>query len=27
MRITASPFPRDDRSCAVLEPMALPVDE
>jgi DNA repair exonuclease SbcCD ATPase subunit len=27
VRITASPFPRDDRSCAVLEPMALPVDE
>lgn len=27
VRITGSPFPRDDRSCAVLEPMALPVDE
>ena len=27
VRITASPFPRDDRSCAVLEPVALPVDE
>jgi len=27
VRITASPFPRDDRSCAVLEPTALPVDE
>ncbi len=27
VRITASPFPRDDRSCAVLEPVALPADE
>jgi hypothetical protein len=26
-RITASPFPRDDRSCAVLEPLALQSDE
>ena len=24
VRITASPFPRDDRSCAVLEPLVLP---
>jgi hypothetical protein len=27
MRITASPFPRDDRSCAVLEPLAPPAEE
>jgi hypothetical protein len=26
VRITTSPFPRDDRSCAVLEPVALPAE-
>ena len=26
-RITASPFPRDNRSCAVLEPLPPPVEE
>jgi DNA repair exonuclease SbcCD ATPase subunit len=27
VRIAASPFPGDDRSCAVLEPVVLPEDE
>ena len=27
VRITASPFPRDNRSCAVLEPLAPPAEE
>jgi hypothetical protein len=27
LRITASPFPRDDRSCAVLEPLGVPDEQ